>query len=181
MDKPLHGHGGEEKGVQGKKSKSEKGVCDRVFAVGLWEKLVEKSCFLGSSAGLTHLPELVVNQLQPGHVQVVQVVAAEGRRPGAAAPLQPAASFAPQLRQQPGGKNAQLSTPGSAITTQPEGLSHVWGRKRGGSLVRNEKSTPSRSKRASLQPGLTGSRGSKHTIQHNFNLKTFTCGATGLE
>lgn len=56
---------------------------------------------------LTHLPELVIDQLQPGHVQVVQVVAAEMRRPSAAPPLWPAVGLARHLRQQSGDKHNQ--------------------------------------------------------------------------
>lgn len=59
-----------------------------------------------SQFALTHLSELVVDQLQPGNVQVIQVIAAValgGRRLGAALPLLPVAGqTACRLRQQPG-------------------------------------------------------------------------------
>lgn len=92
MDKALNGRGGGEKGIKGNKSTSKKDFLH-----------------LADAALLTHLPELVVNQFQPGHVQVVQVVAAEGRRPGAAPPRQPAVAFARQLRQQSGKKKTHTS------------------------------------------------------------------------
>lgn len=53
---------------------------------------------------LTHLPELVVDQPQPGHVQVVQVVAAvalRGRRRGALLVLPVAGHAGRQLWEQP--------------------------------------------------------------------------------
>lgn len=78
---------------------------------GLFLKL--QSCFFifredAGGAGLTHPPELVVNQLQPGDVQIVQVVAAEVRRPGAARPLRPAVGLTPRLWQQSGGKTREF-------------------------------------------------------------------------
>lgn len=85
-------------------------VC-AVDLCGLFLKL--QSCFFifredAGGAGLTHLPELVVHQLQPGDVQIVQVVAAEVRRPGAARPLRPAVGVAPRLWQQSGGKTGEF-------------------------------------------------------------------------
>lgn len=53
---------------------------------------------------LTHLAELLVGQLQPGHVQVVQVVAAvAGWRHGGRRLLAVAEGTAGRLGQQPGG------------------------------------------------------------------------------
>lgn len=53
---------------------------------------------------LTHVSELLVGQLQPGHVQVVQVVAAvAGRRHGGRRLLAVAEGTAGQLGQQAGG------------------------------------------------------------------------------
>lgn len=88
-----------------KKKNREHFTCFRFFFFYiLWTRAQENIC--SESRGtfaLTHLPELMVDQLQPGHVQVVQVVAAVARRLDAARRLLRAAALtARQLRQQSG-------------------------------------------------------------------------------
>lgn len=113
MDKALNGNGGEGRGIRLKEINPSQRQDSALCSGFMW--LISKTTKLlfhfredGGGAGLTHLPELVVDQLQPGDVQIVQVVAAEVRRPGAARPLRPAVSLTPRLWQQSGGKTREF-------------------------------------------------------------------------